>query len=379
MQQNVAYKCVQQKNLTSSENIYNIPNILQTGARKVEPVARHTTRKRRPCVKCSNFVAALTILLAALAVVLSVIQQIKSVNQEQKLQSCESNIQKTLNKSINELRIELLGLLENESVQLPSDTKGKRTISPSIKQAVTVTSTIELITTITPTTLPSETCGGPEWRRVAFLNMTDPNQNCPQGLSLTEYSIRSCGRGHSGKFDCSSVTFPVDGPQYSQVCGRVTAYRWGGSNAFFGYHILNQNIDGYYVTGGLSLTHGQPRTHIWTFASGRFSSSSRNSQLSQRCPCDPGNTYGSPLFVGEDYFCESVATVDNYSGNRLYPNNALWDGQDLLNPCYGLNNPPWFNKPLPEPTTDDIELRMCFNDNKKYANIAIELLEIYIQ
>ena len=217
---------------------------------------------------------------------------------------------------------------------------------------------------------------------MAFINMTDPNQDCPQGLSLTDYSIRSCGRGHTGFYDCSSVTFPVDGSQYSHVCGRVTAYRWAFTNAFFGYHQRSQTIDGYYVDG-LSLTHGSPRTHIWTFASALFNGTSDSSDYapSHRCPCDPGNTYTSPPFVGNDYFCESVATVDNWNVDqyRLYSDNALWDGQDLLNSCYELNNPPWFNKTLPAPTTDDIELRICANNDVSGTNIAVELVEIYIQ
>ena len=32
------------------------------------------------------------------------------------------------------------------------------------------------------------------WRRVTFINMTDLNQNYPQGLRGGNYSIRSCGR-----------------------------------------------------------------------------------------------------------------------------------------------------------------------------------------
>ena len=83
--------------------------------------------------------------------------------------------------------------------------------------------------------------------------------------------------------------------------------------------------------------------------------------------------------MGNDYFCDSVATTENWLGERrLFSDNALWDGQDLLNPCYGLNNPPWFNKTLPEPTTDDIELRMCLLLNSQEANIGVELLELYI-
>ena len=43
-------------------------------------------------------------------------------------------------------------------------------------------------------TIPSERCGGPGWRKVASIDMTNTSQNCPQGLTLTGYSKRSCGR-----------------------------------------------------------------------------------------------------------------------------------------------------------------------------------------
>ena len=237
--------------------------------------------------------------------------------------------------------------------------------------------TTEPATTVTPTTLPSETCGGQGWRRVAFINMTDPNQDCPQGLSLSDYSIRSCQRAQSS--GCSSTTFPIDGSQYSQVCGRAIAYRWGEHHAFYGHHQFGQNIDGYYMDG-LSFTHGSPRQHIWTFASGIFSGTSPNSEGPiSRCPCDPGNTYGSPSFVGDDYFCDSITTADIWRGAfRFFPDNALWDGQDLLSTCYEFNNPPWFNKTLPVPTTDDIELRACFEEGDHRSSIGIVLLEIYV-
>ena len=61
---------------------------------------------------------------------------------------------------------------------------------------------------------------------------------------------------------------------------------------------------------------------------------------------------------GVNYFCNSVASAD-IDMDSLYPDNALWDGQDHL--IYRLNNPPWFYKTLPETTTDDIELCMCFS------------------
>ena len=252
-------------------------------------------------------------------------------------------------------------------------------VMSSTEPATGVMSSTEPATTIEATTESPEVCGGPGWRRVAFLNMTDPKQNCPQGLNLTDYSIRSCGRGHTGYIDCSSVTFPVDGPQYSQVCGRAIAHRWGRIYAFYGYHSGGQTFNGAYVDG-LSLTHGSPRTHIWTFASGLFNGTGGNSYSNFRCPCDPGNTYGSPPFVGDDYFCDSVATVNNWYGPyRFYPDNALWDGQDLLNPCFGNNNPPWFNRTLRAPTTDDIEIRLCLTDPSSISNIGVNLLEVYVK
>ena len=62
--------------------------------------------------------------------------------------------------------------------------------------------------------------GGPGWRRVVFLNMTDPSHVCPTELANTTYSRRTCGRDHSGAFSCSSTTFSVGGSQYSRVCGK---------------------------------------------------------------------------------------------------------------------------------------------------------------
>ena len=142
------------------------------------------------------------------------------------------------------------------------------------------------------------------------------------------------------------------------------------------------SIDQSYVDG-ISITHGSPRTHIWTFASGQISGiagADPSNPPESHCPCDPGNTLGTPPFVGNDYFCETVATVDNWNvdPHRLYSDNALWDGQDLLNPCYGLNNPPWFNKTLPAPTTDDIEFRLCTLNIISQSNFAIQLVEIFV-
>ena len=222
-------------------------------------------------------------------------------------------------------------------------------------------------------------CGGTGgWRRVVFLNMTDPSHVCPEGLNLTTYSRRTCGRAHSGWRSCSSTTFSVGDSQYNRVCGRALAYRFGRNYAFLGYYQSRQLIDGHYVDG-LSLTHGAPgsRQHIWTFASGMSTESYYIDRY--KCPCVNRNTYPSPPFVGNDYFCESV-TRSSFA-DVFFPNATLWDGQvcEVGGTCCQFNNPPWFTKNLANSTTDNIELRLCLWRSPSSADIALEQLELYVQ
>ena len=178
----------------------------------------------------------------------------------------------------------------------------------------------------------------------------------------------------------------MGGSQYSRVCGRALAYRFGKNYGFLRYHYYRRGIDHSYVDG-LSLTHGFPgsRKHIWTFASGFFTGSSSSHYTNHRfvqCPCDNINAPRSPPFVGNDYFCESVL-IDYSSQVRVlfFPNAPLWDGQvcEGGGVCCHLNNPPWFTKNLTSPTTDRIELRLCLTNNASYSDIALEQLELYVQ
>ena len=224
------------------------------------------------------------------------------------------------------------------------------------------------------------TCGGTGgWRRVVYLDMTDPSTTCPSGWQLTGYSKRTCGRASDGRYTCDSVTFPVSGGEYSRVCGRIKAYQWGITNAFWSYHFRQvTTIDGAYVDG-ISVTHSSPRQHIWTFAAGL---SEGNPTRSDVCPCDASHTIRVQPFVGSDYFCESG--VNERWDSRHYtfhPNDALWDGENCLSSstCCSLHNPPYFVKQLPTPTTDDIEARICLDYRLYTTNIAVELVELYVQ
>ena len=70
-------------------------------------------------------------------------------------------------------------------------------------------------------------CGGAGWRRVVYLNMTDPHTTCPSGWNMTGYPKRTCGRNSTGFYTCDSATFLVSGGEYDRVCGRIRAYHLG--------------------------------------------------------------------------------------------------------------------------------------------------------
>ena len=228
-------------------------------------------------------------------------------------------------------------------------------------------------------------CSNGKWgMRVANLDMTDPTQNCPDEFRqvimnrTTGPPLRMCGR--SGPAGCVSTIFPTHGIEYSRVCGRVIGYQYSTPDAFLAYiNGINITIDSVYVDG-VSLTHGQsPRQHIWTFVSAVDESQAHGTHNS--CPCvDPGRpfVFEIPPFIGQDYFCDSG------NGGRVsydtFFNDPLWDGQGCrrTSACCEFNNPPWFCKQLPQPTTDDIELRLCHDELSQNEDILIDTVELYV-
>ena len=223
-------------------------------------------------------------------------------------------------------------------------------------------------------------CGGTGgWRRAIYLDMTDPNTECPSGWSIiTSDSKRTCGMVGSGS---TSVFFPVSGGPYIQVCGRIRAYQSGRTLAFHGYNSHRYDtIDSVYFDG-VAIMYGSPRQHIWTFAAGIWENNTRSTDY-YVCPCDTTVDIPIPPFVGEDYFCESGYVYPGYRNStleyRLHSNDTLWDGEDChsSSSCCSLHNPPYFTKSLGQSTTDDLELRMC---SVHGGSTAVELLEVYVK
>ena len=213
--------------------------------------------------------------------------------------------------------------------------------------------------------------------RVTELDMKNSSHQCPSGLMERIYiGKRACVRIETTG-GCSSVNnFITPGVEYSSVCGRVIGYPYGSTDAFIG----SSSVDSIYVDG-VSLTHGNPRQHIWTFASAQ---DEVGTYPSSNCPCI--NTILAaqaglpPAFVGNDYFCDT-GSEDRWQF-IFYGDDPLWDGAGCgpLNTCCSFNTPPWFYKQLPQSTTDDIEMRVCRDGASNHdEDIAIEIVEVYVQ
>ena len=95
---------------------------------------------------------------------------------------------------------------------------------------------------------------------VAYLNMSDPTEECPPGFRLyNQKKIRACGRQASSPAGyCQSLKLPSYSISYSQVCGRIIGYQYASIDAIYQH---SGSINGAYVDG-VSLTHGNPCKHI---------------------------------------------------------------------------------------------------------------------
>ena len=197
--------------------------------------------------------------------------------------------------------------------------------------------------------------------------MSDPSQQCRSVWREITTPHRVCGR-RSGKL--WGVTYTTGSEQYDQGCGRIKCCLPVGT-CWFRLWFFN-------YLDGISVTHGSPRQHIWSFIGGY-------DEQGRSCPCVNGSTVGSriPSFVGQNYFCESGLTrySDGVNGPFFSNGDPLWDRQGCgpTSNCCTFNLPPWFNVQLPFPTTDYIKVRICSNVGISSEDTPIQLIEFYVK
>ena len=196
------------------------------------------------------------------------------------------------------------------------------------------------------------------WMRVAKLDV----QNCPLELEQKVFTndiikefdninISTCVVQDNSE-GCTSVFYSSHDIPYSRVCGNIRAYQVGTLD---GFRTTNESddvgLDGNYLDG-ISITISG--NHVWSFvAGGTFSD----------------NSITKPNFVGNDWTSDEVRSCPM----RSLCKPLLWESQQ-----FGKNISHWF-KELLQPSVTDIELRICRDEHRRFEDLAITTLEMYVQ
>ena len=193
-----------------------------------------------------------------------------------------------------------------------------------------------------------------EWTEIVNFDMANSSHNCPSPWTTVTWPSRLCTASSCN--DSLVINVPTT---YSQIRGQIIGSVIGLCDAFTQFFNSNPSIEEGYLDG-VSITHGHPRQHVWSFGAGHAG----------RCPCDNSDASIArhpPSFVGDDYFCDG-----------LY-NGLLWDGQNCTSACCTFNSPPWFNVTLPTSTSNDIEVRICIDEPLEMENEYIKKMILQIK
>ena len=228
---------------------------------------------------------------------------------------------------------------------------------------------------ITNNTYTIPACGGSGWRQVAYFNMTDPAQNCPEQWMLIEQdALRACGRQESGQASCDSLLLPYDGDNYTEVCGKIRGYQYytpdGGFIAYIALTSGNEINEPY--LDGVSITHGSPREHIWSLY---------GAVNEEYCCSESLKAHWRTYFVGNHYFCDT-SNPQNQNNWMFFTDHILWDGSAQCpsnSTCCAPHLGPWFHSVLNRPSANDIEVRICGDESTANENTPLELIEIYVK
>lgn len=230
-------------------------------------------------------------------------------------------------------------------------------------------------------------CPGEGWIKVADFNLEENSEaECPGGwvkdvsdnISHCRLPIIELVEPPTPYEPCLSYNHSTNSVSYTQVCGRVKSYQIGRTTAFFPSS-LHPTLNDEYLDG-VSITRGTPREHVWSFASGYFSSSSPMN-TGYLCPCINGSSLAVPSIVGDNYFCDS-GTAGEVNFRVFYGDNPLWDGAGCEDGNECCARGPYFLADLEKASCDDLETRICLSVSGKdrgRVNIGVSIIELYVK
>ena len=211
-------------------------------------------------------------------------------------------------------------------------------------------------------------CGGITggWMRIANIDTTQ-GDDCPNGWRKITQPRPLC-RGSGDAAGCYSAYFSNNKTEYNSICGKLRGYQKGSPDAFY-----VQPIDKPYLDG-ISITIGNPRKHVWSYAAGHTYNS--------YCPCISSSKISStPSYVNDNYYCESGGADGKESYDTMYFTDPLWDGRGCPtdNNCYSILGAPWFYRHFTEPEKGAVEVRICRNQDYSNEATLLEQVQLYIQ
>ena len=231
-------------------------------------------------------------------------------------------------------------------------------------------------------------CGGHKggWMRVAKLDTTN-GDTCPgDWINNANYNSLCTGTGGAG---CYSANFLIP-YSYNKICGQVRGFQKGSPDAFYphaftlgltppGHYVPvthSNTVNGVYVDG-VSITLGDPRKHIWTYVAGL---SGNYTYEYSNCPCARNSLLEAPVFVGDNYYCESGNT-GTFDFSTLYTEDPLWDGKQCLpgNSCCDRTGQPWFFHQLPISEKEHLEVRICQDQVEGDEAVTVEQLQLFVR
>ena len=222
-------------------------------------------------------------------------------------------------------------------------------------------------------------CGGHKggWTTIVKLD-TSEGDSCPSAWTRISASGKVVCRSGSNSGGCYSAIFTTYNITFNKICGRIKGYQKGAPDAFHSSESDTKSINDHYVDG-LSITLGNPRKHVWTYAVGL---SDNYDYVTANCPCAATPGPDPPAFVGDHYYCDSGNSIRSWSSSLFYTSDVLWDGYDCNhanNNCCTNPDMPWFFRQFSRSRKDYLEARICTSAGFTNEDILVESIELYIQ
>lgn len=221
------------------------------------------------------------------------------------------------------------------------------------------------------------------WLRIINFNASSPDQQCPSSMYKFERNsppYGSCRRNFATNGACASGFFSSGGVSYSKVCGWMRAFSIGSPDAFqnnWANGVSGWMFDGIALLSGTEFVWGFLAAVSNIYTNTRDVCTCTNSNNAQNNYIENNNI---PDWIRGKYFCEAGTEV-GWQANKFLADDPLWDGMGCpsQSSCCTLNNPPNFCTTLSQPTTEDMEIRLCLNQHAVDEDIGFEIAQIYVQ